>query len=302
MTLLIHPGFHKTATTWLQETVFSDQRFFRSLFSHAEVSDLFVAPHDFAFDAARARDAVARKLAGSQGGITDVISSEILSANIITGSRDSLIIADRIATIGQPAKVLFTVRSQQRIAQSIYMQYLKRGGRLSIGDYLTFAPEPGYFWFDPGSLEFDRLVQAYADRFGADNVMVLPQELLARDQAAYLRLLFGFAGLDEAMAESELQVASARGVSPPASGVPILRLANAFRNTQLNPGPDSVLSWGGEVLQALGYRWRLGKDSADAKMKATVKTILKGRYGASNARLQAFAPVDLAALGYEMPG
>ena len=301
MTLLIHPGFHKTATTWLQETVFSDTRFFRSLLTHTQVSELFVAPHDFAFDAGRARDEVASSRPGKVEGITDVISSEIMSGNIITGSRDSMIIADRVASIGQPAKVLFTVRSQQRIAQSIYMQYLKRGGRLSIGDYLSFAPEPGYFWFDPGSLEFDRLVQAYADRFGAENVMVLPQELLSRNQTEYLRLLFAFAGLDEAKATSELKVASARGVSPPASGVPILRLANAFRNTQLNPGPQSVLSWAGEVLQAMGYRWRLGKDSADAKMKQTVKTILKGRYGQSNARLQAFAPVDLAALGYEMP-
>lgn len=301
MTLLIHPGFHKTATTWLQETVFSDERFFRSLMTHIEVSDLFVAPHDFAFDAERAKAAFEAKRADAKTGITDVISSEILSGNIITGSRDSKVIAQRVAAIGQPAKVLFTVRSQQRIAQSIYMQYLKRGGRLSIGDYLSFAPEPGYFWFDPGSLEFDRLVQAYADNFGAENVMVLPQELLSRDQTAYLRLLFGFAGLDEDKATSELKVASARGVSPPASGVPILRLANAFRNTQLNPGPESLLSWGGEVLQAVGYRWRLGKDSADAKMKQTVKTILKGRYASSNARLQAFAPVDLAALGYEMP-
>lgn len=301
MTLLIHPGFHKTATTWLQETVFSDTRFFRSLMSHTEISEVFVAPHDFTFDAERARDEVARRCEGAQEGVADVISSEILSGNIITGSRDSMVIADRVAAIGQPAKVLFTVRSQQRIAQSVYMQYLKRGGRLSIGDYLSFAPEPGYFWFDPGSLEFDRLVRAYAERFGADNVMVLPQELLAKDEKAYLRLLFAFAGLDEAKAESEFRVASARGVSPPASGVPILRLANAFRNTQLNPGPESILSRGGEVLQAIGYRWRLGREGADRTMKQTVKSLLAGRYAASNARLQAFAPVDLAALGYEMP-
>jgi hypothetical protein len=300
MTLLLHPGFHKTATSWLQTTVFAEKRLFRSLMGHGEISDLLVAPHDFDFDAAHAGAVIERLREGAQPGIVDVISSEILSGNIIMGSRDCVPLAARLAAACPPAKVLLTVRAQLPIMKSIYLQYIKRGGRLDIEEYLAFKPEPGYFWFDPGTLEFDRLVLAYAGHFGVDNVMVLPQELLARDRARYLRLLCEFVGLEESEAERELGRVSARGVSPPVSGIPILRIANMLRQSPLNPGSPSRLYGVGALIQSVGYRWTLGEAGAEKRIKQAIKDRLAGRYGASNRRLQAFAPVDLAALGYEM--
>jgi hypothetical protein len=44
MPLLIHPGFHKTGTTWLQQQVFSDTRAFHMLFDHEEIDRLFIPP------------------------------------------------------------------------------------------------------------------------------------------------------------------------------------------------------------------------------------------------------------------
>lgn len=300
MTLLLHPGFHKTATSWLQITVFAEQRLFRSLMGHEQISDLLVAPHDYAFDASAAKATIERLREGAQPGIVDVISSEILSGNILMGSRDCLTLSQRLAATCQPAKVLLTVRAQLPIMKSIYLQYIKRGGRLDIAEYLAFKPEPGYFWFDPGTLEFDRLALSYAERFGAENVLVLPQELLARDRARYLRLLCAFVGLEESEAERELGQVSARGISPPVSGIPILRIANALRQSPLNPGSPNRMNAVGNLIQSVGYRWTLGEARADKRIKQAIAARLAGRYGASNRALQHYAPVDLAALGYEM--
>jgi len=302
VTLLIHPGLHKTATSWLQTNVFSETRLFRSLLGHAEVNDLLVAPHDFDFDAHAVRKTLDRLMAGSHPGIVDVISSEILSGNIILGSRDCVTLAWRVAATCPDAKVLLTVRAQGHIAKSIYLQYLRRGGYLDIEQYLSFKPEPGYSWFDPGTLQFDRIARTYAAHFGQENVLVLPQELLSRDRMRYLRLLCEFVGVAESEAERDLSKEPARGISPPASGGAILRRANVLRQSALNPRPPSKLTAIGDMLERVSYRWTLGRERAEKRINQVIKKELSGRFGESNKRLQEFVPVDLAALGYEMAG
>ncbi len=300
MTLLVHPGFHKTATSWLQSTVFAESRLFSSLLDHGEIDDLLVRPHEFNFDAEAAKSRIAALRADGKSGIVDVVSSEILSGNILLGSRDSAALAGRLAASCPGAKVLLTVRAQRPIMKSIYLQYIKRGGQLSIEEYLNFEPEPGYFWFDLRTLEFDRLAQLYADLFGSENVLVLPQELLARDRAHYLRLLCAHVGLEQSEAELELGAVSASGVSPPASGVALLRMSSPMRPGPFNPRSSGILDPLGNLLERAAYRWTWGKARADARMNDAVAAKLTGHFGASNARLQQYAPVDLAALGYEI--
>lgn len=135
MTLLLHPGFHKTATSWLQQTVFSEERLFRSLLDHQQIDDRLVRPHDLSFDANSAKLEIDRLREEASSSPVDVISSEVLSGNILFGSRDSQAVAERLANTCSDAKVLLTVRAQKSITKSIYLQYIKRGGRLSIDDF-----------------------------------------------------------------------------------------------------------------------------------------------------------------------
>lgn len=300
MTLLLHPGFHKTATSWLQSVVFAEHRLFRSLLNHHEIDDLLVRPHDLEFDANKTRAQITQLRNGAKPAIVDVVSSEILSGNILMGSRDSSELARRLASTVGPAKVLLTVRAQKPITKSIYLQYIKRGGRLGIEEFLTFQPEPGYFWFDPATLEFDRLAQVYAEHFGAESILVLPQELLVQDRPRYLRELCRFVGLDESDAERELAQKSASGFSPPVSGIPLLQLANALGQSPLNPRSPSRLGGLGKLFERIGYRWTWGQNSADLRMKQAIQSKLTHSYAASNYRLQEFAPVDLKSLGYQM--
>lgn len=165
---------------------------------------------------------------------------------------------------------------------------------------MTFKPEPGYFLFDPIALEFDKLAGIYAEHFGAENVIVLPQELLKRDRPLYLRLLLDFVGLKKSDAERQLAELSARGQSPPASGIPLLRFANSFSQNPLNPRSRSRLAPLGKLIERAAYRWTFGEAEADRDIKQAIHSKLRHCYGASNARLQQYSPVELAPLGYEL--
>jgi len=304
MSLLIHPGFHKTGTTWLQQQLFSDTGYFHSMFSHEEIDSLFVRPHDLEFCRDTAEKLVSERRSNDTNGggkpIVDVISSEILSGLIFTGSHTSKIIAERLAECCGGAKILFTVRAQKPITRSIYFQYIKRGGRLDIEDFLTYRPEPGYGWFNPSVVAFDLLVRCYADLFGADNVLVLPQELLARDRNAFVSHIMKFAGGDGFGNGIEIEDRQRESVSPPASSVWLLRLGNLFREGPVNPNAIGSLNSMGNMMHSLAYSWKWGDKAAKKKMDAIIAKHMTGQFGASNRRLQAFCPVDLASLGYEM--
>jgi hypothetical protein len=298
--ILIHPGFHKTGTTFLQDCVFSDSRFFNFLFSHEEIQKLFAGPHDFYFDQNQAESMLERARAKNTGDVVDVISSEILSGTIFDGSRDCVRLADRLARTCGEAKILLTVRAQPAIMKSIYLQYLKRGGRKSLDRFLHFRREPGYHWFSPKVLEFHSLAEHYAEKFGSENVLVLPQELLRRDRVSFLRLLFDFAGVKSNIDTTDLHYPESRGWSPPASGGPVLRVANLFRETPLNPEGVRGLNFLSDPLVALAYRWKFGEKAANARLEAVITKELGGCFGESNRRLQRFVPCDLSTLGYEM--
>lgn len=302
MTLLIHPGFHKTGTTWLQAVVFAEESLFQRVLDDAEVDRALLAPHDLEFAAEPARVTIRARLSGMDEGIVGVISHEDLSGNLFTGSRDSLVLADRLKSVCGEAKILLTVRNQPALTRSLYMQYVKRGGRQSLANFLQYQPEPSYFWFTPELLDYHAIAHAYGERFGHGNVLVLPQEALARDRQSFVAALLGFVGIDPRTHQPDFSRVEKAGVSPPASGVPILRLANLFRPSPLNPEAIRSLGLLGKALHALAYRASIGAARAEARMIALIKAQLAGRFGDSNARLQAYCPFDLSSLGYELPG
>lgn len=300
MSLLIHPGFHKTGTTWLQQQLFSDRRYFHMMFDHEEVDRLFIRPHDLDFRA----DAVAKEVEARRGAadspLIDVISSENLTGQPFAGSQMSRVIAQRLADTCGPAKILLTVRAQLPITRSLYQQYLKRGGRLTIEQFLSYEPEPNYAWFNESVLRFGQLAGAYGELFGDENVLVLPQELLARDRQAFLVHLFRFATGAEFGGDLAVDERPREGISPPASGMFLLRGGNLFCDGPLNPNAIRSLEWLGRLMHRAAYRWTVGERAAQDRLKRTISAHMTGKFGESNRVLQRYCPLDLAQLGYEM--
>lgn len=302
MTLLIHPGFHKTATTWMQNELFTDARWFRMLMKPTEVQKWIVRPHDFEFDAEAARIELARRIAAGDKVAIDVLSSEDLSANPFFGARESRIYAARVKAVAPEAKILLTVRHQPSLMRSLYQQYVKRGGSLNEAAFfdLNARSEPGYYGFDPVCLRYDLLADEYARAYGAANVLVLPQELLAKDPRAFLAAILQHCG-QPGPAEGEApSTRSGVGKSPPDGGAPLLRLANRLRPTPVYPGGPRSVSAIGNFLYRAAYHQRLFSKHYRKTLENVIRERTPDYYAEGNRKLQAYCPVDLAKLRYVM--
>lgn len=301
--LLLHIGYHKTATTWMQRQLFMPAHGYRQLCGHEEVFHHIVKPHGLHFDPAPMQALVANAMNGLQPGETPVISSEILSGHPFQGDHESDVYAERLAKIAPGAKILISIRNQMRILPSVYMQYVLRGGTMPPARFFDGTDEIGYFGFIPEHFEYDCLVAKYQQLFGAQNVYVLPQESLQRNMAEVMVQLaefaenMRFAGLTETAQKPV-------GESYGEYAVPVLRRINHIQTSTLNPWP--IISFGQTpkgLYKLAGYLLKKPPLSSLLKARKPVSDHVRqrfvGQYSQSNARLAALVahPLDLS--GYD---
>lgn len=299
--LLIHIGYHKTGTTWLQRVLFRPEYGYRHIMDHGDVFRWFLRPHGLDFDAAATLAHVTALRGQGDPGLVDVISSEILVGNPHFGGRESDAYARRLKAAAPDARILITLREQLRASTSEYMQYIARAGAMKPANYFADDPVDGYAKFTAEHFEFHRLVGLYRDLFGPTNVLVMTQEALAKDGVAYARRLGEFAGVTK---PGDLERLDTAPTSPSAAefAAPILRRINHFR---VGPtGPDPFLDLG--PLSAFAYRvvhWlsrrALAKQLFGGYQPVTtvVKRRFTGRFNDSNRELKAMLgdSVDLSA-------
>src|SRR5690606_25025320 len=174
---LIHIGYPRTGTTWLQKMLFASPPFaplggkpkalgLRMVYGTKWLRD----PLDFDPEAIRAIHAATP--CGNDK--IPVISDEGLCGKPIRGGIDSAEIASRIFTCFPEAKILITVREQASHTKSLYDLWLRAGGRCSLKAFITPGEEYRVPLFRPDCLRYDRLARHYATQYGAENVLVLP--------------------------------------------------------------------------------------------------------------------------------
>ena len=299
---LIHIGYHKTATTWMQDRLFRPEHGFRQILTHADVWRDIAGPHPLAFDPAPARARIAERRTGVTPGIVPVISSEILSGQPFEGGHEAPAYAERLARVAPEARILITIRDQFRIIPSVYMQYLSRGGTLPPARFLSGTRTPGYRGFEVEHFHYDRLVALYDRLFGAAAVLIVRQEDIRDDPAATAARIAGFAGAARFTGLEE-SAADPRAPSYPEYAVPVLRRLNHLRRGPMNPWPP--LSLGTPPRDA--YRlagWLLRRPALARRLSHlhpvsdAVRAALEGRFADSNRALAALRP-ELPLTGYE---
>ena len=207
---LIHIGFHKTASTWLQRELFHpDSDYFcpltpdRNLNSGKFIGKHFVRDHErhllssfvMNTDAVhRAVEAVLKYV--DPGDRIPVISYERLSGNPHAGGFDARTIADRIKAGFPGARIFCVIREQKDIILSSYHQYLKIGGTDSVADYLTRSYDGRRPGFSPAAFNYIDLVDYYYRLFSPENVLILPYEMLRDSASEFLGRLGDFTGKD----------------------------------------------------------------------------------------------------------
>ena len=103
-------------------------------------------------------------------------------------------VARRLHAALPDARIVIFVRAQPSAAVSWYLQYLREGGTASVRRYL-FADAYAHAGhdrpfklprFDFSQIDYAGLIRRYDALFGAENVLVIPYEQLARDREATL--------------------------------------------------------------------------------------------------------------------
>jgi hypothetical protein len=308
---LLHVGYHKTGTTWLQEAVFArpETGFHPAWPDRRVLVDEIVLPNELHWDAAAAAAGVeASRVPPAAGGtLVPVLSHERLGGNPHSGGHDSLTIARRLQRLFPDAKVLLVAREQRSMIASWYIQHVREGGVASLREFLR-PIEPGTGRiprFDPRYFEFDHLARAYRELFGADRVLVLPYEWLRAEPEAFVARIREFAGCPGPAPRLDLH---RRHASMSAAATTLSRWTNRLlvRNV-VNPSPllGGVLEGhrntaAGRMLDRILPRAIMNLGGAGRRR--VLDAFAAGRYEQSNARLQAFCERDLRSLGYAMAG
>lgn len=305
---LVHVGFHKTASTLLQRTLFtrSDLGFERPYDDRIRIQADFVRPGPFdgMSDAAQdhyrraAREAAAR-------GRTLVISHERLSGYPGSGSFDAPLIAQRLKTCLPHARVLIFVREQCDLIGSYYLQYVTDGGSLSFKRFVTPIQPRMYrrpqFEFD--TFGFVKTIEHYRSLFGAENVLVIPYEALRKDPLRVARTITEYAGQDPAAIPADIFADRAN------TGMPIMmqmlrrRLNGLINRNQLSPhapirfGPFD--RWFPHMRRLFEFT-RAFEGPLKRRLEREVRDAVGDRYALSNRELQALTDYDLHSLGYRM--
>jgi hypothetical protein len=304
--LLIHVGYHKTATTWLQRKVFANDSsgFDWVLGRNWEARRYLVAPTSLCFDEteARRRFSVALERAHDRGRIP-VISDERLSGNPHSGGYDSKENAQRLARTFPEARILIVIRRQRDAIYSTYDQYVEAGGACSIGDYLSHRTRYAVPSFRLEHFEYHRLVSTYLELFGRERVLVLPYEQLKAQPMVFLRRIMDFAGNPSAFVADVAQRANA---GRPAILSAVLRRLNPFLvRDDLNGFSILAVPNGRRVVYPLLERGvallpEAFNSRVERRVRDEIDAACRNYFGQSNRATAELAGLDLRALGYDL--
>lgn len=305
--ILIHIGFHKTGTTFLQDFLFSNNsKGFSSPWTvqSGEAIKHFVTTHPERFDPRQTRkeflSAVEKN--GTEA-LVNVISHEDLSGYPVLSRYYGSEVAGRLHQTFPEAKILIGVREQQSMLRSLYGQYVRQDGQWPLEMFFGTGDErPGFVPICRlDHFEYHLLVQHYIRLFGRERVLILPYELLKKDAIEFEDKIHSFTKTGGV----------ADAVLPPANvGFGGLTLAV---NRKLNRFIKRPPLWDSYKSLPLTFRakerfcslfdritpikWH---KQADRTIRRFIADRANGYFCKSNRELSSLLDIDLGTLGYEV--
>jgi hypothetical protein len=208
--LLIHIGYHKTGTTWLQNRLFNNETlgFYSPWGSQSHLAiEHFVICNPFRFDPSAASAAFKPGIdEAHRKGCAPVITHEDLCGYPVYGRYYGKETLERLHAAFPKAKIVVGIREQTASIVSHYRQYIRQGGHRTITD---FFGDPGKTGFAPicrpDHFEYNLIISHCMKLFGKEDVLVLPLEMLRENPELYLNSIYQFSDLDtEGMPEMTL--------------------------------------------------------------------------------------------------
>lgn len=300
---VVHIGYARTGSTWMQQIVFPRMRGVANAYDRGLWRDLswkLATGEDEAYFDQTLRAFVA-EFEGRHEGETCVFSQEMISGYWLDPRGSMERNARRLKAVFDEARIVLVVRRQDTIVPALYGLYNRTGGHRPLSDLLEGKQLEGWSW-DRSYLEYDVVADRYAALYGDENLRVLPYELSQADPDAFLAALAEACGGDGYEDEGALRRRVNASFSPPTAR--ILRAWNAnLVQSQFNSSPRlGARSGAVRVHQVLNERvdplfrridWPWPSRADRSRLAALAET-----YAESNRRLQARTPYALADLGY----
>ncbi|TCM21351.1 hypothetical protein EDF56_10115 [Novosphingobium sp. PhB165] len=305
---LVHIGFHKTASTLLQRTLFarSDLGFERPGRDRVRLQADFIRYGAFDEMEPKVIEAYHRLAYEARTrGRTLVLSHERLSGYPGSGGFDARMIADRVKTCLPDARILVFVREQRSMLYSYYLQYITDGGSLSFRR-LTRPIQPKLFRkpeFDLRSFAYVPLIEYYRTLFGSENVLVIPYEALRGESWRIAVEIARFCGQSTARIEADIFGDMANASMPLMMQLLRRHLNGLIYRNQLSPHAPIAFNpfdrWY-RRMRPLFEPTRLIDAPLRRRLKRQIEDVTGDRYAESNLQLQRMTAHDLSRYGYRL--
>lgn len=304
--LLFHIGYHKTASTFLQQAVFDQDSVFYRV-NRRNIYHELVFPNPLTWDERAAKEFVVSEAAKAQrSGQIAVFSNERLAGGFHTGGHDSVELLRRLKIVAPAAHVLLCIREQASMIRSVYAQYVKAFGTVSLQEYCypNYTPHDKEI-FHLDVLEYHRLVERYIEVFGSQNVSVLPIEWLKNTPTRFFDEVYRIAGQKGFNSSNNpISNAVAKNVRMTPLQTRVLRRTGPFRcSTIPHIGATyhyGLTSWCCRALVNIAGRLPAAglNKKLDAQEQTFVDEIVSERFVQSNRKLEKLIGIDLGEIGY----
>lgn len=313
--VLIHIGYHKTGTTWLQNNLFiNNNETFHPLSVHQKgkstLARCFIINRQGqllnSFQSYKPHIVSAIKATINANPKPKdkifVVSHERLSGTPHSGGFDASVISERIKNVLPNAKIFIVIREQKSKILSDYLQYLSIGGNFSLKKYMTTPYDGKIPFFSSSYYNYYHLILKYQQLFGKDHVLVLPYELFQKDKNKFIQSLASFMGK-----EIKIDPASFNDYENKTTNHFIsfyFKWLNIFiHSTSVNHYSRFKSKLGSRLIeQVLHVLKKITPHSFDKKTKLKlsneINDIVGNSYSNSNKKINELIKIDLSEYGY----
>ncbi len=195
----IHVGDFKTGTTWMQKHFYPQHQeidYLGGPFENYELEKLLhelIDSRDLDFDASRIKQEIERQLKENSTSRKTGICREVFACtNFITGE-NSMRNAKRLHAVFGSVKIIFVIREQFDMIKSIYSQYIKMGGTLSLNSFICDSiVSRGLI----ERLKWHKQIDMYMEIFGEENVLIGLHEEFRENKQEFIDRLADHIGVE----------------------------------------------------------------------------------------------------------
>ena len=307
MRVLVHIGYPKAASAWMQQVVFPghpDIHYLHLERARNEWIMRIAYDSDFSFDATSCRARFEEACATSPRKIA-CISWESLSGSVFLGGCDCARNANRIKSIFQNAQILVCIHNQLDAIESLYKQYVIEGGALNLRRLLELRRPDSLITVSQDFFRYEHMLSLYTNLFGPGRVHVVVVEELAAKPMAALERMASFLQIDPfTLDEAQVAGRANEALSRPSLG--LMRWLNRFVGSRFNLLPLVPERWiSAKRLRSL-FRARLDRhlsripQSKQLLLDVELRDQLREQYAEGNRVFQERFDLPLEKYGYPL--